>query len=716
MNRISLLTSLLALCLSTPLLPAEIEANTTAIKSDTLHQPEKKIKTVNMKEVVVSDDQQSRISSSFPGKDLITAKEIQSIPTLLGEADVMRAVRLLPGVQSVSEGNSGVYVRGGSAGQNLFILDDMELLNPSHLMGIYSAFNPLTTREVDVYKGNAPVNIQGRLSSTIEVHSIIPGIENQGFEINLGNISSSISMIQQSKDGKFDIILGYRRSYLDALGWGASLFIPDSKNYFKQNKYIFYDFNGKVNARLSDKTKLSISWYSGKDQFSYDNTDLEYRAKTDWGNKSAVLQLRHVPNTSNTIKSSVAYNSTFSGFDGELIANTLVFSSFFEQMQQKNQWEHRWGNHLLHTGLEFFGQQSTPVDMAMSYLSDTTLRHHSFYNAGVSAYVGDYYFAPSRKYQIYAGVRTTVDAPIGPYTYGETSYAKNKIIKAWYTFSPVVSLSLFPKEGHSMKVSCSFNEQNLHLASLSSIPLPNDLWAPSSPRLHPETSDQLTVGYYKTTDFFDFSVEAYGKYMKHLLIFNVITDNSTNQGFEDQFFRGKGLAYGVDFSLRKKTGIFTGSLKYSLSRSKRSFPMIMDGEWFNDKNDRPHDLSLTIGYTPNKKWDFSALWVFASGNNMTLPSGRWWMMGQIMNDYDNFNGFRFPPYHRLDLSANWHLKTKHLKESVLNFSIINAYNHANPYYAYFKVFMGNNQYNLDVKSYQISLFPIMPSVSWKFKF
>lgn len=260
------------------------------------------------------------------------------------------------------------------------------------------------------------------------------------------------------------------------------------------------------------------------------------------------------------------------------------------------------------------------------------------------------------------------------------------------------------------------NNQDLHLASLSSIPLPNDLWVSSSPRIKPELSHQLSIGYYRQFNGFDFSVEAYGKYMMNQLIFNVITDNSSSLGFEDQFFKGKGIAYGIDFSLSKKSGPITGTVNYSYSRSKRSFHKIYDGAWFNDKYDRPHDLNFSLFYQRNSKWSFSALWVFASGNNLTLPSGRWWMMGSIMNDYEGYNDFRLPSYHRLDLSANYTLKVKRLKESVLNFSVINVYNRANPYFAFYKVYMKNNQNNIDIKSMQVSLFPMMPSVSWRFKF
>jgi len=308
-----------------------------------------------------------------------------------------------------------------------------------------------------------------------------------------------------------------------------------------------------------------------------------------------------------------------------------------------------------------------------------------------------------------------MNAPLGPYAYAETQVTAGKIAKVWLTASPVFSISHFPRSGISLKASLSLNEQNVHLSSLSSIPLPFDLWVPTTPRLRPETADQLTCGYYSTSDALDWSVEGYVKGMQHQLLFNVVTDNTNSMGFEDQFFSGKGFAYGFDATMKKNWGIYTAKLRYSYARSFRSFDKIMDGDWFRDKYDRPHDFNLQLTCTPNAVWDFSLLWTYASGCNLNLPTGRWWMSGLIMNDYDQFNGFRLPAYHRLDVSANWHLKPRFFKESVLNFSIVNLYNRANPYFAYFRVYMDENRYHLSVKSYQISLFPIMPSVSWRFK-
>lgn len=668
-----------------------------------------------LQEVRVEDENQRRFRSTFAGNDRLMAPDIRTIPAILGETDVLRALRLMPGVQSVSEGNSGVYVRGGSAGHNLFLLDEMEIMNPSHLMGLFSVFNPLTTGSLEVYKGNAPVQLQGRLASTIQVASVDPNSDNQGFEMNLGTLSSSVSLLRASSDGRLKLVVGYRRSYLEALGWIASAFLPAQKNYFNNNQYFFEDFNGKIQYRLNDKTDLSLAWYTGQDKFHFTDDVLQYNAVTDWGNQSVLFRMDKRLNASLNFHSSIGFTSTHSGLNGRMLENYLNFLSYLEQYQWKNLWEVRKENHLFQTGTELFLQESLPLRMSMSYRSDTTHRNQRYSNAGMVLFAGDHYRSADNKTLWYGGLRVTANASLGPYSYGTESISKGDLAKLWWTVSPVVSVTHFPEKGRSFKASFSLNDQNVHLSSLSSIPLPFDIWVPSTPRLRPETADQLTLGYYEDSEWLNWSLEGYVKQMHHQQLFNVITDNTNSQGFEDQFFSGKGLAYGIDLTAEKSWAIYTAKLRYSFARSFRSYTEIMDGTWFNDKYDRPHDFNLQFMVDPSGNWDFSLLWTYASGCNLTLPSGRWWMSGMIMNDYDRYNGFRLPAYHRLDVSANWHLKSRFCKESVLNFSIINLYNRANPYFAYFKVLMGESRYNLDVRSYQISLFPIMPSISWRFK-
>lgn len=676
-------------------------------QTDTLHQT---LKTVN-----VEEDYQRSFRSEFTGRDLLKASEIRSLPAFLGEADVLRALRLLPGIQSVSEGNSGVYVRGGSAGHNLFLLDEMEIMNPSHLMGLFSVFNPLTVGNLEVYKGNAPVQLQGRLASTILVNSVEPDGRNNGLEVNMGTLSSSLSLIKSSRDNRFTMVLGYRRSYLETLGWIASLFLDEPKNYFRNNRYFFEDFNGKIAFRPNSKTRLTLSWYTGQDRFHFQDDGLGYNAASDWGNQSVLLKLDRMLKPDLNFHTSLGFTSTHSGLSGNMLDNKLDFLSYLEQYQWKSQWDYRRGPHLLQSGSEVFLQEALPLRMSMFYNDNDVLKLHRFTNAGMVLFTGDHYRSSSGKTMLYGGLRLAMNAPLGPYEYGDTHVSSGKIAKVWWTASPVFSISHFPKPGRSLKASVSMNGQNVHLSSLSSIPLPFDLWVPTTPRLRPETSDQITCGYYSTGDALDWSVEGYAKTMHHQLLFNVVTDNTNSMGFEDQFFTGKGFAYGLDVAMKKNWGIYAAKLRYSYARSFRSFEKIMDGEWFRDKYDRPHDFNLQLTCTPNTVWDFSLLWTYASGCNLNLPTGRWWMSGLIMNDYDRFNGFRLPAYHRLDVSANWHLKPRFFKESVLNFSIVNLYNRSNPYFAYFRVYMDENRYQLKVKSYQISLFPIMPSVSWRFK-
>jgi len=668
-----------------------------------------------LQEIRVEDENQRRFRSTFAGSDLLNAGEIRSLPSFLGETDVLRALRLMPGIQSVSEGNSGVYVRGGSAGHNLFLLDEMEIMNPSHLMGLFSVFNPLTVGTLEVYKGNAPVHLQGRLASTVLVQSKVPDDENGGLEVNLGTLSSSLSYIHSALDGRLSIVLGYRRSYLEALGLVASAFLKEEDNYFRNNSYFFEDFNGKIGYLLNPKTRLTLSWYTGQDRFHFRDEVLQYNATTDWGNQSMMLGLDRVLDKDRSFHSSIGYVSTHSGLSGQMLDNSLNFLSYLEQYQWKNRWELRRGNHLIQAGAELFLQEALPLRMSMSYRSDTTGQEHRFSNTGLVVYLGDHYRSASGKTLWYGGLRASANASLGPYTYGQTTVSSGEIAKIWWTLSPVLSVSHFPRIGQSIKASFSMNEQNIHLSSLSSIPLPFDLWVPSTPRLRPEAADQLTLGYYSSNAVVDWSVEGYFKQMRNQQLFNVITDNTNSRGFEDEFFTGKGFAYGVDLTAEKTWGIYSAKMRYSYARSYRSFPEIMDGNWFKDKYDRPHDFNLQFISTPNETWDFSVLWTYASGCNLTLPSGRWWMSGMIMNDYDQFNAFRLPAYHRLDVSANWHLKSTLFKESVVNFSIVNLYYRANPYFAYFRVYMGDSRYNLNVKSYQISLFPILPSVSWRFK-
>ncbi|PZX19456.1 TonB-dependent receptor-like protein [Breznakibacter xylanolyticus] len=677
-------------------------------------------KNIRTDEVIIISQGKSGIQQTFAGKQTLSQKEILGLPTFLGESDVIKAVQLTAGIQSVSEGHGGVFVRGGGAGQNLFLLDDMELLNPSHLMGIYSVFNPLTTGEAEIHKGHAPIHMQGRLSSTIAVRSRTPQPESQGVEGHIGNISSNVVWSTISKDNKISLITGFRRSYLEGLGAVASLFMKNEKNYFKTNHYAFYDWNGKINFKMGYSSQLSLSWYLGNDDFYIKNPGITYNAGTQWGNRCAALSFRHTTPRGMVMKHSIDVTHAYSGFEGSLLENLIGIDSRMTQWNQKNQWTYSNEAHLCDFGLETSYQSTTPEDFRYIYINDSIKRETSFRNAIMSIYAGDK-IKLTPQTELYAGIRVGTNQCLGPYQYHhadetDTDIAAWNQAKNYMYWSTVVALSVKTRENEWIKAAFSKNVQQVHLASISSIPLPNDLWVSATPRLRPENSYQLSAGYYFKHKQIELSIEAYGKYLDNQLIYKVNQSKEERQNFEDDFFHGEGFAYGTDISLSKKKGLWTGSINYSLAQSRRSFPDIYNGQWFDDKYDRRHDLNLTSNYRINPKWDIGMVWIFATGNTTTLPSGRWWMMGSVMNDYIGYNNFRFPPYHRLDLSVNRTFQSKRFKESILNFSIINLYSRANPYFMFYKVYKGTSQYDIDIRATQISLFPIMPSVSWRFKF
>ncbi len=683
-------------------------------------KPDNATKTIYVKEKNIEFNEITITSSSIPNKALpgnqrIDQSQILSMPKILGEADVIKSVQHLTGVQSVSEGIGGIFVRGGGAGHNLVLLDNMELMNPLHVMGIYSVFNPLITNKVDVYKGNAPVSLRSRIASCITISSTDAIKSPNQFQASIGNISSNISLSQKSKDGKIGITTGFRHSYLELLQGLSSLFISDEDNYFKSSFYSFYDFNGRISLKTGTYSSMVIGWYMGSDKFSF--TKDNYDAFTHYGNKSANIEYKTTIKNSLILSTSLGYTQAWSNFSGDLLNYYVNFASQFEQYQAKISVLSEWNHHLLRSGIESYYYKTKPQDLFTINSSDTLSRVDQFRNADFSLFIEDTYTI-SDKWSIYGGLRVYRYYNLGPYTdkKNDQTYSINQKVSVFHPVIPSLSLTYKPQPIDSYSIAYSYNAQMQHLASFSTIPLPNDIWTMSSNNIKPEKAHQLSLAWRRVLPFGSISAEVYGKSLENQLIFKIDLDQENKEGFEEQFYVGKGKAYGLELSMEKKRGDLTGGVNYTLSRSKRSFPDIYNGKWFNDKFDRIHDLSIMGSYKLNNKWTFGINWVFATGNCMTLATGRYWMMGSIMNDYEGFNNFRMPSYHRLDISADLKLKTNIFKESILNFSIINAYNRNNPYFIYYKIDVGHNLYNIDVKAKQISLFPIMPSINWRIKF
>ncbi|MFW5754011.1 MAG: TonB-dependent receptor [Marinilabiliaceae bacterium] len=669
-------------------------------------------------EVKITGDRAVGRDRIMPGGDRIDALDVFRLPSFLGQPDVVDALKQMPGVQTVSEGVGGIYVRGGGAGQNRIWLDGMELMNPYHLMGVYSAFNPLTTTGVEIYKGHTPVSLNSGLSSAIEVSSRAPLENDDQIQASLGNIASNLAFSQSSENDRLGITAGIRRSYLELYKDAASRVLPEDENYFAKTDYHFLDFNGRIDYRAGSSSLLSLSWYWGLDDFAIADEDLGYDARTTFGNRSLMLQWKTQPDPWTSLYVGIGHTSSWSGFNGDIVENDIDFESRHQRSYLHSKFSRENEDHLLRTGIEAYYYNTVPREMILMMDRDKSVFFDRFRNAELSWFLEDTYRI-SRKLKVYAGLRGHYYMTLGPYDYhGERTQVraeKNEVADDRFLWSPSVSFSFHPSTSAGYKLAWSGNVQTGHLASLSSMPLPNDIWMMSSPRLLPQKGHQLSLEFSRELPLVTLKSGFFWRTMEHQTIFNVRLDRA-DENFEDQFYRGEGRAYGLEFSARKERGNLQGGVHYTWSRSKRSFSEIFEGDWFRDKFDRPHDLSASIHYDLNEKWDIGGRWIYASGSNMTLPSGRMWMMGTIMNDYEGFNNFRLPPYHRLDLTAMLTMKSDLFKESVLNFSLINVYNRANPYFIYYKVYQGDSRYDIDIRAAQVSLFPIMPSVSWQIKF
>jgi len=672
-----------------------------------------RFRVYSTKEVQISARSESIVNNYIPGKLSLKKAEILAVPAFMGSPDVLRGLQLLPGMQSVSEGSSGIFVRGGSTGQNYVLFDDMELMNPTHLMGIYSVFNPLLTDKVEFYKGNAPVHQSARLASSIIVSTRNQREDSCNWAVNLGNIVSNLTYNGLSKNKNWYFNTGVRRSYLDALSYMAKPFLKDNNNYFEQNNYTFYDWNGKLRYQSGNNT-LALTWYLGQDDFQMENKKNDIQSFSEWGNQGIALVWKHMISPMLNMKNSLDYSGYYSDFGANTPEGNMRFKSDYKQIRYRNDYTLQHNNQLIRWGGQLVKYHITPQDIAVSEFDNSKLVLDKYTSLAAKVY-GSNYIQLKEKWSVYGALALNYYKPTSQET--EAGQLQNSS-KGYWMPNVVTSVSYHSSQSASFKASYAYNTQNIHLASIASIPLPSDVWMPSTSNLAPEKGHQFTFGYFKTWNDaqVQFGAEAYVKRVFNQLLLKVNVEQKEVNSFEDNFLKGEGKAYGSEFYLKRQSGLLAYTVAYSLGWTQQSYPGINEGKWHDAKYDRRHDLNVQATYRLNQRIDFGSVFIFASGNKATLPTGRYWLMGSIANDYAGVNNYRMPSYHRLDVSMNYKLRSKLFAESVLNFSIINLYSRSNPYYIYYKIEEGQKDYELSIKAKQVSLFPIMPSVSWRFKF
>ncbi|MDD4991586.1 MAG: TonB-dependent receptor [Paludibacter sp.] len=652
------------------------------------------------------------ITSTEMGMQKLEIKEIAKIPVLFGEADIMKTLKLTPGIKSVGEGSGGMFVRGGTNSQNLILLDEANVYNADHLLGFFSTFNSDAIKDIEMYKGTAPAEYGGRISSVLDV-KMNEG-NNQTYHVGggIGLISSRLNIEGPIVKGKGSFLITARRTYAD-------LFLKLSKDtIINNNQLYFYDLNAKANYTINDKNRIFFSGYFGRDVLKFQN-----RFGIDWGNITGTLRWNHIWNEklfSNTalIYSDYDYKVAITAKTSFSLTSVIKDLNFKHDFQYyiNSQNTLTFGlNSIYHTIIP--GQLETPDTLITPYHLQNKL---GLENAVFVSHV----WKPTSNLNINIGVRLSSFSLLGPgdfYSYANavvkdtTHFNAGKVVKTYIEPEPRVNVAYVFDEASSIKASYDRFTQYLHMVSNSTSSTPTDIWIPSSNIVKPEIGDQVSLGYFRNlkNNEYQFSAEAYYKWMQNQLDLRNGAQIQANEYIEGELLFGHGRAYGLELLLKKKYGKLTGWVGYTYSKTERKIGGINDGNWYPARQDITHDISVVGIYEINKKWSVSGTWVFNTGNAVTFPSGKYTIGGKTQFYYTERNGYRMPDYHRLDLGATYTMKKTKKFESSLNFSVYNAYGHKNPYSIDFET---DEKDPTKINAVMTYLFTFVPSITYNFKF
>ncbi|WP_343686225.1 TonB-dependent receptor [Chryseobacterium gleum] len=661
--------------------------------------------------VVTAIKKDKNLTSAQMGAETLNIKNIEKLPVLFGEKDVMKTIQLLPGIKSNGEGNSGFSVRGGATDQNLILLDEAPVYNASHLLGFFSTFNSDALKDASIIKGNSPAQYGGRLSSVLDVK--MKDGNNKDYNVNggIGLISSRLSVEGPIQKEKSSFIVSGRRTYAD-------LFLKTSKDY-KDNKLYFYDLNLKANYQINENNRIYLSGYFGRDVLGLGDT-----FNTDWGNTTATLRW-------NSIISSKLFSNTsfiYSNYDYKISLKNddTVFdlNSKIRDWNLKQDFTWFAGNkHSVKFGLQSIYHTLTPSSASGTTVSSFARNpRYSWENA---VYINDDYKA-TEKLTINYGARLSMFSVLGGDTFNTYENGiltdskfleKGKFGKTYVNIEPRISANYRINEVSSVKGGYSRNTQNLHLLSNSNSGNPTDQWIGSSYTVKPEIADQISLGYSRNfnNNNYELNAEVYYKDMKNQIDFK----NGAQIGFdtgadvESELLFGKGRAYGLELIAKKKSGKLTGWISYTLSKTERKINGINNNEWYNARMDKTHDLSIVATYQLNPKWSFSGLFVYSTGNAVTFPTGKYELNGQTIFQYSNRNADRMPAYHRMDLSATYEPSSNKRFRGSWTFGIYNLYGRENAYTINFE---DNPDRPGTTRAMQTSLFRWVPNITYNFKF
>lgn len=688
--------------------------------------------------------------------------QLKKVPALFGESDVIKALQLLPGVQSGTEGSAGMYVRGGGPDENLILLDGVPLYNVNHAAGFFSAFNSDAIKNVTLYKGNFPARFGGRLSSVIDVRMKDGDMYEYHGNFSIGLIAAKANVEGPIVKGKTSFNLSFRRTYYDLITAPLVNLIAkrESGNSRVWGGYYFYDLNLKVNHKFSDKDRLFLSIYSGDDKvyadvgfreefesamesFSFlSGNEQKLNLNWAWGNRIAALRWNHVISPNLFMNVTGAYTQYRHALDADFINESWVST-----LGMTSQYSEKLGVGL-HSGIYDF---SGKVDFDFKPHENHDMKfganitHHTYQPSSTGVHIsesmgGDYEYA----------FDTVMDnksiRALETDLYVEDNWDINNFFKlnaglhystftvdgkTYHSLQPRVSLRALVTEDFSLKAGYAYMSQYIHLLSSNAISLPTDLWVPVTGQIVPMNSHQVAVGAFYDWNGFEFSVEGYYKKMNNVLEYkdgaSFFTLNQSS--WQDRVVMGDGWSYGIELFAHKQVGKLTGWIGYCWSHADRLFNRpgqeLNFGEVFPAKYDRRHDLNIVVMYEFNKRVDVGATWIFSTGNCATMAFQGY----HGLNLYDSYyplnigyieyrNNYRYNNYQRLDLVANFHKQKKHC-ERIFSISIYNVLCHNNPFIVIpssYTVQNPDGSYRPQKVLRQISIFPIIPTLSLQYKF
>lgn len=687
----------------------------------------------NLEEVVITGENQGlNIKKPEMSVNRLSINTIQRMPVVFGEVDVVKSLLLLPGVSNAGEGSSGFNVRGGAVDQNLILLDEATIYNSSHLFGLFSVFNPDAIKDLKLYKGGIPAEYGGRVSSVLDIYQRDGNSKEFKMQGGIGAISSRLLAEGPIVKDKGSFLIGGRSSY-------AHLFLKLTDN---TNSAYFYDLNTKLSYKLNSSNKLLLSGYFGRDVFrisqNFDNT---------YGNAVLNLRWNHIFSDNIFTNLSVIYSDYYYGLSLNFVG--FNWDSGIKNLNLKYDFNHYINDHLQlkygmqNTYYEFNPGEIEPIDeeSGINYfkLTNKYALENAFYisaehkltenfSAEYGLRLSNFFRLGQKEFNIYENDKPVeYNEETGVYREAEIvdtqSYSRSEILRSFTNPEPRLALAYTLTDDQSIKASYNRMTQYLHLISNTSSPTPLDVWTPSGPFIEPQILDQYALGYFRNfkENAYSLELETFYKQIDNRIDYIDGANLIANNAIERIVLNGQSRAYGLEILFRKNTGRLTGWLGYTLSRSEQrtpgrtnAEPGINNGEWYNSNYDKTHDLSLTGTYELSDKWQLNANFIYQTGLATTFPTAQYEYEGVTIPVYGERNGDRLPAYHRLDLSATFQPRQKKNRkfQSSWNFGIYNVYNRQNAYSISFRE-------NADTdrnEAVRLSLFGIIPSVTYNFKF